>query len=69
MIVNHVIQHDISHDPWEGGLLDLPSVILDHVISYLTDPHDLLNFGLTHPLVVYDALNINVPLCLGYYRR
>lgn len=51
MIICHVIQHDVSHDPEQEGLLDLPSVILHHVISYLTDPHDLLNFGLAHPLV------------------
>ena len=62
-IISHVIQHDVSHDPQQGGLLDLPSVILDHVISYLTDPHDLLNFGLTHPLVIY-VLNINFPVFL-----
>jgi len=60
-----VIQHDISHDPQQGGLLDLPSVVLGHVISYLTDPRDLLNFGQTHPLVCTDQsfemyLNIDV---------
>ena len=49
VITHHVIQHDVSHDPQQGGLLDLPSVTLHHVISYLTDPHDLLNLGLTHP--------------------
>ena len=49
----HVIQHDESHDSQQGGLLELPSVTLHHVISYLTDPHDLLNFGLAHPLVLF----------------
>ena len=69
VIIYHVIQHDISHDPQQGGLLDLPSVVLDHVISYLTDPHDLLNFGLTHPLVVYDAVLNLMSWFLGYCRR
>lgn len=45
----HDSLHEVSHDP---GFLELPSVILRHVISYLTDPHDLLNFGLAHPLVL-----------------
>ena len=53
VIVCHVIQHDESHDSQQGGLLELPSVTLHHVISYLTDPQDLLNFGLTHPLVLF----------------
>ena len=61
----HVIQHNVSHDPQQGGLLDLPSVILNHMISYLTDPSDLLNFGLTHPLV--DGMFKRI-LPYAYYR-
>ena len=47
----HVIQCDEPYNLQQGDLLELPSVVLHHVISYLTDPCDLLNFGLTHPLV------------------
>lgn len=42
---------DEPYDLQQGDLLELPSVVLHHVISYLTDPRDLLNFGLTHPLL------------------
>ena len=69
VITHHVIQHDISDDSRQGGLLDLPSVVLHHLISYLIDPQDLLNFGLTHPLVIGFAKTFIFQYFLGYYKR
>ena len=66
----HVIQCDEPYD-LQQDLLELPSVVLHHVISYLTDPRDLLNLGLTHPLVNIlwiHTLTI-ILMSTGYYMR
>ncbi|XP_065889772.1 F-box only protein 32-like [Dysidea avara] len=66
----HTSLHDVSHDS-RHELLDLPSVVLHHVISYLTDPIDVLNLGLAHSMLheMTEVPGVWYSLCVLHYKE